>query len=87
MGNSWSRSSSAGQRASQGNRQTSSVRRVQAVTEFKYGGAFGRGKGGLRPRPVGSCPVKEEDVTFIMVRAVLEWFVRSMRYIYGVLWL
>mmetsp|Transcript_9485 Transcript_9485/g.18847 ORF Transcript_9485/g.18847 Transcript_9485/m.18847 type:complete len:775 (-) Transcript_9485:155-2479(-) len=66
MGNSWSRSSSAGQRASQGNRQTSSVRRVQAVTEFKYGGAFGRGKGGLRPRPVGSCPVKEEDVTFIM---------------------
>eukprot|EP00889_Picochlorum_renovo_P001197 jgi/Picre1/28227/NNA_003633.t1 len=66
MGNSWSQSSSMGQRASQGNRQTSSVRRVQAVTEFKYGGAFGRGKGGLRPRPVGSCPVKEEDVTFIM---------------------
>lgn len=51
------------------------------MTEFKYGGAFGRGKGGLRPRPVGSCPVKQEDVTFIMVRAVREWFVIEMSYI------
>ncbi len=70
MGNSWSRSSSLGQRSSQGHRQTSSVRRIQAVTEFKYGAGFGRGKGGLKPRPVGSCPVKGDDVAFIMVRVV-----------------